>query len=151
YMLDVSIVENHNAEEERQQFLSQKKQEEDVLSKQAYHQLQQRESMKSEQGDSDKVLALGTPIKANEPIVPIHEIQDEERRLIIEGFIFDAEVRELRSGRSLLTLKVTDYTDSILVKMFSRDNEDAEIMKSFKKGMWVRARGGIQNDTFVRD
>jgi len=47
YMLDVSIVENHNAEEERQQFLSQKKQEEDVLSKQAYHQLQQRESMKS--------------------------------------------------------------------------------------------------------
>ncbi|WP_313234497.1 PolC-type DNA polymerase III [Sporosarcina ureae] len=151
YMFEVSIVENHNAAEERQQFLSQKQQEEDLLSKQAYHQLQQRETMKSEQGDSDRVLALGTPIKASEPIIPIHEIQDEERRLVIEGFVFDAEVRELRSGRSLLTLKVTDYTDSILVKMFSRDNEDAEIMKSFKKGMWVRARGGIQNDTFVRD
>ena len=51
----------------------------------------------------------------------------------------------------LLTIKVTDYTDSILVKMFSRDNEDAELMKTLKKGAWVRARGGIQNDTFVRD
>ena len=35
--------------------------------------------------------------------------------------------------------------------MFSRDNEDAELMKTLKKGAWVRARGGIQNDTFVRD
>ena len=35
--------------------------------------------------------------------------------------------------------------------MFSRDNEDAEMMKTLKKGAWVRARGGIQNDTFVRD
>ena len=78
-------------------------------------------------------------------------IQDEERRVTIEGYVFDAEVRELRSGRSLLTIKVTDYTDSILVKMFSRDNEDAELMKTMKKGAWVRARGSIQNDTFVRD
>ncbi|WP_153731314.1 PolC-type DNA polymerase III [Sporosarcina obsidiansis] len=149
--VDVSIEENENAEEERQHFLSQKKQEEEVLSMKAFEQLQQRETMKSEQGDSEKALILGVPIKAGDPIIPIHEIQDEERRLIIEGFVFDAEIRELRSGRSLLTLKVTDYTDSILVKMFSRDNEDAELMKSFKKGMWVRARGSIQNDTFVRD
>ncbi|WP_369824892.1 PolC-type DNA polymerase III [Sporosarcina sp. P13] len=150
-VLDVSIIENKQAEEDRQNFLSQKQQEEDLLSRQAGIQLQQRETLKSEQGESDKALILGTPIKQGESIVPIHEIHDEERRLIIEGFVFDAEVRELRSGRSLLTLKVTDYTDSILVKMFSRDNEDAEMMKSFKKGMWVRARGGIQNDTFVRD
>ncbi|WP_240315672.1 PolC-type DNA polymerase III [Sporosarcina sp. PTS2304] len=150
-VMDISIIENQQAEEDRQNFLTQKQLEEDHLSKQAGMQLKQRESMKSEQGESDKALVLGTPIKPTEPIVPIHEIQDEERRLVIEGFVFDAEVRELRSGRSLLTLKVTDYTDSILVKMFSRDNEDAEMMKSFKKGMWVRARGGIQNDTFVRD
>ncbi|MBY0222024.1 PolC-type DNA polymerase III [Sporosarcina aquimarina] len=149
--VDVTIEENQNAKEELQQFLSQKQQEEEELSKKAFEQLQQRETMKSEQGDSDRPLILGTPIKQGEAIVPIHEIQDEERRLIIEGFVFDAEIRELRSGRSLLTLKVTDYTDSILVKMFSRDNEDAELMKSFKKGMWVRARGSIQNDTFVRD
>lgn len=81
----------------------------------------------------------------------IHQIQDEERRIIIEGFVFDAEVKELRSGRSLLTLKVSDYTDSILVKMFSRDKEDAAIMQMAKKGMWVKVRGSVQNDTFVRD
>ncbi|MEG0381421.1 MAG: PHP domain-containing protein, partial [Kurthia sp.] len=81
----------------------------------------------------------------------IHQIQDEERRVIIEGFVFDAEVKELRSGRSLMTLKVSDYTDSILVKMFSRDKEDAALMQMAKKGMWVKVRGSVQNDTFVRD
>ncbi len=54
----------------------------------------------------------------------IRNIQDEERSVIIEGYVFDAEVRELRSGRSLLTIKITDYTDSIIVKMFSRNEED---------------------------
>nr|WP_316046586.1 hypothetical protein [Planococcus glaciei] len=63
----------------------------------------------------------------------IKSIIDEERRVTIEGFVFDVEVRELRSGRSLLTVKMTDYTDSILVKMFSRDKEDAELMGSLKK------------------
>ena len=60
-------------------------------------------------------------------------------------------MRELRSGRSLLTIKITDYTDSIIVKMFSRNEEDGKYMTTLKKGAWVRVRGGIQNDTFVRD
>ena len=45
---------------------------------------------------------LGTPIKQDEPILEIQHIQDEERRVTIEGYVFDAEVRELRSGRSLV-------------------------------------------------
>lgn len=151
-LIDIKLEENEHAEKQRAQFLSEKEQEEALLSKKAFQQLKQRETMKNEQGDNgDRPLILGVPIKAGEEIMPIHEIHDEERRIIIEGFVFDAEVKELRSGRSLLTVKVTDYSDSILVKMFSRDNEDAELMKSFKKGMWVRARGSIQNDTFVRD
>ena len=52
--------------------------------------------------------------------------------------VFDAETRELRSGRSLLTFKITDYTSSILVKMFSRDKEDAALLARVKKGMWVK-------------
>src|SRR5690606_14527633 len=36
-------------------------------------------------------------------------------------------------------------------KMFSRDKEDVGLLQAIKKGMWVRVRGSIQNDTFVRD
>ena len=35
--------------------------------------------------------------------------------------------------------------------MFSRDKEDAALFGLVKKGMWLKVRGSIQNDTFVRD
>ncbi|MGG0669055.1 PolC-type DNA polymerase III [Sporosarcina koreensis] len=151
--IEFTITEENDANEaERLAFLAQKAAEEEAYAKNALANLQKMEAMKKENGDvGNRPFVLGVPIKPDEPIIDIQTIQDEERRVTIEGYVFDAEVRELRSGRSLLTIKVTDYTDSILVKMFSRDNEDAELMKTLKKGAWVRARGSIQNDTFVRD
>jgi DNA polymerase-3 subunit alpha (Gram-positive type) len=35
--------------------------------------------------------------------------------------------------------------------MFSRDKEDVPMFQSLKKGMWLKVRGSVQNDTFVRD
>lgn len=141
--------------EAQQKFLEQRRIEEEEISKKAVEDLQKREKERQQNPDgidvSNQPFQLGIPIKNDENFMEIHQIQDEERRVIIEGFVFDAEVKELRSGRSLLTLKVSDYTDSILVKMFSRDKEDAAIMQMAKKGMWVKVRGSVQNDTFVRD
>ncbi|HHW38917.1 MAG TPA: PolC-type DNA polymerase III [Bacillales bacterium] len=94
-------------------------------------------------------VTIGYMIK-DEP-VPIKEIQDEERRITIQGYVFFSELKELRSGRSLLTFKITDYTDSLMIKIFSRDKDDVSFLQAIKKGMWVKVRGGIQMDTFVRD
>ncbi|MDG5788152.1 PolC-type DNA polymerase III [Evansella sp. AB-P1] len=93
---------------------------------------------------------IGQVIKDGD-IVPINSIVEEERRVALQGYIFFSEMRELKSGRTLLTFKITDYTDSILVKFFSNGKEDLPILQSVKKGMWVKVRGGIQFDTFVRD
>lgn len=139
--------------EEQQKFLEQRRIEEEQFAKKAVEDMQKREQEKVNGGgdDDDRPFQLGIAMKPDDTLMEIQQIQDEERRVTIEGFVFDVEVKELRSGRSLLTMKVSDYTDSILVKMFSRDKDDVSIMQKAKKGMWVRARGSIQNDTFVRD
>lgn len=140
---------------QQQAFLEQRRKEEATFAQQAVMDMQKREQEKQEHPDAagaiDRPFQLGLPIKPDETMMEIHQIQDEERRVVIEGYVFDAEVKELRSGRSLLTIKLTDYTDSILVKMFSRDKDDAALMQMAKKGMWLRVRGSVQNDTFVRD
>ena len=59
--------------------------------------------------------------------------------------------KSLEAVELYLTFKITDYTSSIIVKMFSRDKEDAALFQRVSKGMWLRVRGSIQNDTFVRD
>ncbi|WP_404409228.1 PolC-type DNA polymerase III [Jeotgalibacillus malaysiensis] len=143
-------VSTEGSNEEYEAFVESKKKEEEEWAKQALVEMQKLEDQKNAADTHTGPVAIGYSIKPDEPVA-IKTIQEEERKIAVQGLVFDAEVKELRSGRSLLTFKVTDYTDSILVKMFSRDKEDAAIMQQLKKGMWVRAKGSIQNDTFVRD
>jgi DNA polymerase III subunit alpha, Gram-positive type len=141
--------------EEYHQFLEQKRKEDEERAKQALLEMQKRETAqkdaKDEAQEDHGPLMIGYTIKDDSEFKKLEEIVDEERRIAIEGYVFEAETKELRSGRTLLTFKITDYTDSILVKMFSRDKEDAALLNKVKKGMWLRVRGSVQNDTFVRD
>lgn len=148
-----TVIKSNEKNEEYQQFLLAKQKEDQERGLQAMVELQRKEAEKDQaSGDLPSgPLTIGLTIKDNNDFRSLIDIVDEERRIAVEGFIFDAEIRELRSGRSLLTFKITDYTSSIMVKMFSRDKEDAALFQLVKKGMWVKVRGSIQNDTFVRD
>lgn len=138
--------------EEYEKFLQAKRKEDQERGFLAMVEMQKKEADKESSGEAaEGPLSIGLTIKDDADFRSIIDIIDEERRIAVEGYIFDAEIKELRSGRSLLTFKLTDYTSSIMVKMFSRDKEDAALFQRVKKGMWVKARGSIQNDTFVRD
>lgn len=70
----------------------------------------------------------------------------------LKRVIFDINLKELKSGRHIVELKVTDYTDSLVLKMFTRKNKnDLDHFKSLKEGQWVRAQGRIEEDMFIRD
>ncbi|MGX1901689.1 PolC-type DNA polymerase III [Thermolongibacillus altinsuensis] len=145
-------TEVRHDQEEYEQFLAQKQKEDEERALAALTEAAAKPSSdEAIQAEESGPLVIGYHIKEEEEIRPLDQIVDEERRVVVQGYVFDAEAKELKSGRTLLTLKITDYTNSILVKMFSRDKEDAQLMHQIKKGMWVKVRGSVQNDTFVRD
>ncbi|MFD1394832.1 PolC-type DNA polymerase III [Kroppenstedtia eburnea] len=136
------------SDEAREKFLEEREETERQLVEEAMIHLE--ESIPPEEGPEEEgPVAIGYDFH-DEPIL-IKEITDEERRVCIRGAVFKSEVRELRSGRTLLTFHVTDYTDSIAVKVFARDKEDAAIVNRVKDGMWMAIRGSVQFDTFARD
>jgi DNA polymerase-3 subunit alpha (Gram-positive type) len=144
------VTEVVHSQEEYKQFEERKKQEDQEKVLAAITEMQTKEQEKA--GDAPELsgpLTIGYLIK-DEP-VRLDAIFDEEKRIAVQGYVFAAETRELRSGRTLLTFKITDYTNSIMVKMFSRDKEDIPLLNAVKKGMWLKVRGSVQNDTFVRD
>ncbi|MFY4773921.1 PolC-type DNA polymerase III [Metabacillus sp. RGM 3146] len=149
-LLQLETEVNHS-EEDMMKFNELKLQEDKARALEAVSEMEKKERESSDQPEITGPVTIGYPIKADEEIRLLHTIEDEERRTVVQGYVFFAETKELRSGRTLLTLKITDYTSSILVKMFARDKEDAGIMQAIKKGMWLKVRGSIQNDTFVRD
>jgi DNA polymerase III subunit alpha, Gram-positive type len=145
-------LNNEVGSEEYQQFLEAKQKEDIEKAQAAMVEMLKKESDQDHGSAPDEgPVSIGLTIKDDSELKRLEEIVDEERRVVIEGYVFDADTKELRSGRTLLTFKITDYTSSIMVKMFSRDKEDAATYQRVKKGMWLKVRGSIQNDTFVRD
>ncbi|SDJ71711.1 PolC-type DNA polymerase III [Sediminibacillus albus] len=145
YTLSVDVG---NELENIQKFREQKALEDQKLVQKAVKERQDREKQKAE-GAFEGPLMIGYNIQ--DEIVQMENILEEERKMAIQGYVFDAEVRELRSGRHLLIVKVTDYTDSFQLKMFSKGDQDAEKFARVKKGMWVKARGSIQTDNFTNE
>ena len=119
----------------------------------AHHQQQKKQKNEKKQENENYAgpVALGRSIPQDEPILPMGNILEEERRVTIQGYVFDKEIRELRSGRQLLILKITDYTSSFIVKKFSNGEQDEQVFAAINKGSWLKARGSIQEDTFMRD
>lgn len=144
YTLEVEVKTNTEAMKE---FRDKKALEDQQLVMKTVQEKEKRDKDKSV--PDQQPLAIGYKIQ-DEPIT-MDQIIDEERRITVQGYVFDAEVRELRSGRSLLIIKATDYTDSIQIKMFSKGDEDAAKFASVKKGMWVKARGSIQTDMYTNE
>lgn len=78
-------------------------------------------------------------------IIPLKEVQDEERQVIIAGQIYNIEYRQLKSGRQLLTFEISDKTDGIAAKVFL-DEGQAEL--DIREGQWAKTRGAVQFDRF---
>ena len=148
-----TVVSKEHSSDEYEKFMKAKEKEDQERGLMAMIEMQKKEAEQAK-GDGpphDGPVTIGLTIKDDADFRKLEDIVDEERRVAVEGFVFFAETKELRSGRTLLTFKVTDYTSSIMVKMFSRDKEDAALYQRISKGMWLKVRGSIQNDTFVRD
>ena len=119
--------------------------------------------------------AFGKPIigrsVADRP-VEIRELNGESGLVVVQGEIFKLEQKELKGGEMLLvTFAVTDYTSSVLCKIFFRyrgrfmkkeeaaatpitDGERAAVKEKvdrIKEGMCVKIRGECLYDNYARD
>lgn len=155
--IDKIIFEtNDNDQEQNLASLEAHIQEEDEQSARlATEKLEKMKAEKAKQQDNNRSAVdkcqIGKPIQI-ENIKPIESIIEEEFKVAIEGVIFDINLKELKSGRHIVEIKVTDYTDSLVLKMFTRKNkDDLEHFKALSVGKWVRAQGRIEEDTFIRD
>ncbi|MGL6024314.1 MAG: PHP domain-containing protein, partial [Cetobacterium sp.] len=80
------------------------------------------------------------------PSMPISEFKEliENEIAVIEGELFSTDGRELRTGKILQILRITDGEDSITAKIFLNSPEDFDV----KVGDYIKISGKKQIDTF---
>ncbi|WP_019532574.1 PolC-type DNA polymerase III [Paenibacillus ginsengihumi] len=106
------------------------------------------EAQAPEEAVGELKLMIGYEIR--DPAVPLQDIQDEEKKVVIQGTVFGLDVKELKNGSTLFTFNVTDFSDSIMVKAFAKTKEDIKIYSLIKNGTWLKLRGRVEYDRFMQ-
>ena len=80
--------------------------------------------------------------------IPLESITGEMGEVIVRGQVMEMEERKIRNEKSILIFSITDFTDSITVKMFLRTDQVPEISGDLKKGAYIKLRGVTTIDKY---
>jgi DNA polymerase-3 subunit alpha (Gram-positive type) len=84
-------------------------------------------------------------------ITDIRSITEISRSIIIKGEIFKREIIETKTGRKIIAFYITDYTSSIIVKLFPKPKDTDRIIDEVKEGLFCMVRGEVINDIYARE
>lgn len=83
-----------------------------------------------------------------EEAMPIEDIIGEIGEVVIRGKIIRFDSRELKNEKTLLMFDVTDFTDTMTIKLFARNDQVDEIQSGLKPGSFVKLKGVTTIDRF---
>ncbi len=94
----------------------------------------------------DPDLIYGRDVEGEE--IELSQVVGEMGEIVFRGKVISAEAREIRNEKSIFTFAVTDFTDSITVKMFLRNEQLPEMLSSIKPGAFLKIKGVTKLDTY---
>jgi DNA polymerase-3 subunit alpha (Gram-positive type) len=102
--------------------------------------------------------SIGKTIIDNPKITSVKEVEIGDK-VVVEGYVFQTETRNLKNDKVLGMFKLSDFTDSISIKKFagSRGASKNDILnetlflKNLSVGDWVRVSGFVDDDQFTRE
>ena len=86
-----------------------------------------------------------------EETLPIEQILGEMGEVCIRGKIMEFDSREIRNEKTILMFAVSDFTDTIMVKMFCKNEHLPELVPSLKPGNFVKIKGVTAIDRYDSD
>ncbi len=87
----------------------------------------------------------------DEEAMPIEDIIGENGEVVIRGQIISFDSREIKGERTILIFDVTDFTDTIAIKMFVRNENVGELTTSIKKGAFIKLKGITMLDNYDKE
>ena len=103
--------------------------------------------VKSAKMDLDESgLIYGRPFD-DEPI-ELSTVIGEMGEITFRGKVISFDTREIRNEKTIVMYAVTDFTDTIMVKMFVRNDQLADVLAEIKMGAFLKIKGVTNIDKF---
>ncbi len=84
----------------------------------------------------------------DDDVITIDKIVGEMGEVTIRGQVIELDMREIRNEKTILILSVTDFTDTIVIKIFSRNDALPELKEGITKGAFLKIKGVTTIDKF---
>ncbi|HBA51189.1 MAG TPA: PolC-type DNA polymerase III, partial [Lachnospiraceae bacterium] len=84
----------------------------------------------------------------DEEAIPIEDIIGEMGEVTIRGKVLKTDSRQIRNERTIVMFDVTDFTDTMTVKLFVKNEFVKELLDSLKTGTFVKIKGVATLDKF---
>lgn len=84
-------------------------------------------------------------------VTPIEQIDTAIGDVIISGMVRNVEMREIRNERTIIMFNVTDFTDTITVKVFAKNEQVPELSCVIKKGNFLKIKGNATFDKYDQE
>ncbi|MFH5183208.1 PolC-type DNA polymerase III [Paenibacillus sp. TAB 01] len=147
--LQVRYAMNEAREEEYEKFAQQIVEEGKVVTQEIMTSIEAEAEAEGD-GLSDAEIKLMVGYDIKDAPIPIQMVQDEEKKITVQGSVFGIDSKELRNGSTLFTFNITDFTDSLQIKAFAKTKEDVKIYSLIQNGTWLKLRGKVEYDRFMQ-
>lgn len=87
----------------------------------------------------------------DEEPMPIEQVDSALGEIVIAGMIRKVDEREIRNERTILMFDLTDFTDTITVKMFIANTQLPEVKEYIKKGNFIKVKGVAALDRYDQE
>lgn len=87
----------------------------------------------------------------DEEPMPIEQVDSALGEIVIAGMIRKVDEREIRNERTILMFDLTDFTDTITVKMFIANVQLPEVKEYIKKGNFIKVKGVAALDRYDQE
>lgn len=94
----------------------------------------------------DPDIFYGRPFEGDD--MPIAEITDEIGEVVVRGKIIQVETREIRNEKTIIMFAVTDFTDTIMAKVFTKNEFLPDLLANLKKDTFIRMKAMAVMDKF---
>lgn len=81
----------------------------------------------------------------------LKDISHDLENIIVEGKLFSIDQKKLNKGGRLFVFQITDYTNSITVKVFERKNQKHNLINSVHIGESIKIRGNLVYDKYLKE